>query len=91
MPHVRKNMFVLINYVSLIKNYRKKYWQEPNHAIFTYKDRSEENRMGYTKQIIFFFARDEKLSKKSLVDSKLIWKNVKPFLSDKIPAKARFI
>ena len=63
MPHVRKNMFVLINYVSLIKNYRKKYWQEPNHAIFTYKDRSEENRMGYTKQIIFFFVRDEKLSK----------------------------
>lgn len=64
MPHVRKNMFVLINYVSLIKNYRKKYWQEPNHAIFTYKDRSEENRMGYTKQIFFFFCERRKVKQK---------------------------
>ena len=47
------------------------------------QNRSEENRIRYIKQRktnkIFY----ENAKEKSVIENKLLWKNVKPFLSDK--------
>ena len=58
------------------------------------QNRSEENRIHYTKQIIFFVSllrktqkRHENLNEKFVVDNKLFWKTVKPLLSDNVAGK----
>ena len=59
------------------------------------QNRSEENRIRYTKQRNFCvpFLRKakkrlhENLNEKSVVDNKLCWKKVKPILSDQVAAK----
>ena len=64
------------------------------HNIFL-QNRSEENKMRYTKQRNFCVSLlrktkrryYENLNEKSVVENKLFWKNVKPFLSDKVSGK----
>ena len=59
------------------------------------QNRSEENRIRYTKQINFcvFLSRKtqqryyENLNEKSAPDYKLFWKTVKPLLSEKVAGK----
>ena len=59
------------------------------------QNRSEENKIRYTKQrncCVFLLRKTKKryyenLNQKSVVDNKLFWKNVKPFLSDKVSGK----
>ena len=59
------------------------------------QNRSEENKILYTKQRNFCVSLlrktkrryYENLNEKSVVDNKLFWKNVKPFLSDKVSGK----
>ena len=59
------------------------------------QNRSEENKISYTKQrnfCVFLLRRRKKryyenLNEKSVVDNKLFWKNVKPFLPDKVFGK----
>ena len=61
------------------------------HTIFL-QDRTEESRIRYRKQRNFCVSLlrktkrryYENLNEKSVTDNKLFWKNVKPFLSDKI-------
>ena len=58
--------------------------------------RREENKMRYAKQRNFCVSLlrktkkryYENLNEKSMVDNKLFWKNVKPFLSNKVSSKA---
>ena len=63
---------------------------------FSLQNRSEENRIRYTKQINFCVSLLKKtkekryyknLNEKSVVDNKLSWKTLKPFLSDKVAGK----
>ena len=57
--------------------------------------RSEENKIRYTKQRNFSVSLlrkrkkryYENLNEKSVVDNKLFWKNLKPFLPDKVSGK----
>ena len=59
------------------------------------QNRSEENKIRYTKQRNFSVSLlrkrkkryYENLNEKSVVDNKLFWKNLKPFLPDKISGK----
>ena len=59
------------------------------------QNRSEENKIRYTKRRNFCVSLlrktkkryHENLNEKSVVDNKLFWKNVKPFLSDKVSGK----
>ena len=59
------------------------------------QNRSEENKIWYTKQRNFFVSLlgktkkryYENLNEKSVVDNKLFWKTVKPLLSDKLAGK----
>ena len=59
------------------------------------QNRSEENRIRYTKQINFCASLlrkikkryYENLNKKFVVDNKLFWKTVKPLLTDKVAGK----
>ena len=62
------------------------------------QNRSEESRMRYTKQgklcVSLLTKTDKKiycenLNKKSVVDNKLFWKNVKLFLSEKVSDKGK--
>ena len=61
-----------------------------NHGIQT-KDRTPENKLVYNKQKKFAYHQYEKLKravianliKKTVTDSKLFWKMIKPFSSDK--------
>ena len=59
------------------------------------QNKSEENKIRYTKQINFCVSLlrktkkryYENLNEKSVVDNKLFWKTVKPLLSDKVMGK----
>ena len=59
------------------------------------QNRSEKNRIRYTKQRNFCVSLlrktkkryYENLNEKSVVDNKLFWKTVKPLLSDKVAVK----
>ena len=58
------------------------------------QNRSEGNRIRYTKQINFFVSLlrktkkyYENLNEKCVVDNKLFWKTVKPLLSDNVAGK----
>ena len=58
------------------------------------QNRSEENRIRYTKQRNFCVSLlrktkryYENLNEKSVIDNKLFWKSVKPLLPDKVAGK----
>ena len=62
------------------------------------QNRSEKNKKRYIKRINICVPLlrktkkrySENLNEKSVVDNKLFWKNVKPFLSDKVSCKTKF-
>ena len=90
MHHLKRNMLEVINNELL-----KAIITRTKLGNIFLQNWSEENRIRYTKQIKFCFSLlrktkmryCENLNKKSVVDNKLFWKTVKPFLSDKVAGK----
>ena len=88
--HARGNQMPFFN-----KDFSKAIMTRAKLRNIFFQNRSEENKIRCTKQRNFCVSLlrkpkkryYENLNEKSVIDNKLFWKNVKPFLSDKVSGK----